>query len=135
MGDRRGARAGLMARGVLGWSGVLETRRMLRNKSPSLSEPVLASVAELDDHRVSDVCIGLPDGPGGRFRVLRRMRATLRDAVLVAGQTASLLAGASQETLLDPQRRPSAVRISGSAESSCVYLDYDVGAVGEGRPR
>ncbi len=105
-----------------------------RSYPSAFGEPVLATEADLDNDRVSDVCIGLPDGPGGRFRVLHRVRAPLREAVRLAGRTAGILAGASSETVLDPQCRPSAIRICDSTEGFRVWLDYDVGVV-EGRPR
>lgn len=104
---------------------------MLRTKS----EPSLASVNDLDDVEISDICLGLSDGPGGRFRVLQRMRATPREAVRLASRTASELAGASSETVLDPHKRPSAIRISDGPEGSWIWLDYDVGVVEAGRSR
>lgn len=105
-------------------------------KSPHPSEHVLASDRDLDDQQVTDVAIGLTDGPGGRFRALQRLRTTVRDAVTMAGRTAQVLAGASQETLLDPQCRPSAIRIAdGGEEGARILLDYDVGVVVERRPR
>lgn len=89
-------------------------------------EPVLASDRDLDDQQVTDVAIGLLDGPGGRFRALQRLRTTMREAATMAGRTAKVLAGASQETLLDPHCRPSAIRIAGGDDGAVVLLDYDV---------
>ena len=45
-------------------------------------EPVLASDRDLDDQQVTDVAIGLLDGPGGRFRALQRLRTTMREVHL-----------------------------------------------------
>lgn len=108
---------------------------MLRTKFHRDGDPVLASVSDLDGVRVADISIGLPDGPGGRFRVLQRMRGTPREGVKLASRTACVLAGASSETVLDPQNQPAAIRISDGPEGACIWLDYDVGVVDEGRPR
>ena len=108
---------------------------MANSRHFSPVEPPLASFSDLDDNRVADICIGLQDGPGGRFRVLQRMRATRREAVRQAGRTACHLAEAARETVLDPQQRPSAIRISDGPEGSWIWLDYDVGILTSGRPR
>jgi hypothetical protein len=100
-----------------------------------VTDAVLTSLSELDDHRVSDIWIGLPDGPGGRFRVLNRLRSTPREAVRLAGQTACSLAEQSSETVLNPQKSSSAIRISDGPEGSYIWLDYDVGTIEEGRTR
>ena len=98
------------------------------------AEPVLATDRDLDDQQVTDVAIGLTDGPGGRFRALQRLRTTVRNAVVMAGRTAQVLAGASQETLLDPHCRPSAIRIADDGEEGArILLDYDVGGRGDSR--
>ncbi|MCS6912264.1 MAG: hypothetical protein RMK29_16430 [Myxococcales bacterium] len=95
----------------------------------------LASLTDLDDDRVADICIGVTQGPGRRFRLLQRMRATRREAVRLAGRTASHLAEATSERVLDPQQRPSAIRVSEDPATPWIWLDYDVGVMGEGRPR
>lgn len=106
---------------------------MLRSRYTG-SEPILTSLSELDDVEVVDVSLGVVAGPGERFRVLERMRGTLREGVRRAGVVASALATTTREAVLDPQRRPSAVRVSQS--NGCILLDYDVGVVEEGgRPR
>lgn len=111
---------------------------MANSRHPSSLAPVetpLLSLSDLDDDHVEDICIGLADGPGGRFRVLQRMKATRREAVRLAGRTACHLAEAARETVLDPQQRPSAIRASDGPEGPCIWLDYDVGTVASGRPR
>ncbi len=82
--------------------------------------------AELDDATVTEVAIGLADGPGGRFRALGRMRATVREAVSEAGRTARRVARESQGRLLDPAARPAAIRISRRPDGATLLLDYDV---------
>jgi hypothetical protein len=37
--------------------------------------------------------------------------------------------------VLDPQQRPSAIRISDGPEGSYIWLDFDVGVLGSGRPK
>jgi hypothetical protein len=108
---------------------------MAKSRNESQVEPPLLSLADLDDAHVEDICIGLADGPGGRFRVLQRMRTTRREAVRLAGRTASHLAEAARETVLDPQQRPSAIRVSDGPDGDCIWLEYDIGTLASGRPK
>lgn len=80
----------------------------------------------LDDGTVTEVTIGLEDGPGGRFRPLQRMRTTVRGAIRRASRTAQVIAGECEERLLDPTARPAAIRVSEHGEGATILLDYDV---------
>ena len=81
---------------------------------------------DLDDATVAEVTLGLADGPGGRFRPLQRMRTTMRGALNRAGRAAVLIAGESEERLLDPTARPAAIRVAEHGEGATILLDYDV---------
>lgn len=89
--------------------------------------------SELDGETVTEVAIGLADGPLGRFRALQRLRTTLRDAVGKAGQAARVIAEEGEERLMDPSARPSSIRVAEHPAGVTVLLDYEVKSRG-GRP-
>lgn len=82
--------------------------------------------AELDDAHLTEVTIGLPDGPGGRFRALGKVRTTLRGGLGWANRAARRLAEDAEARLLDPAAQPAAIRVSRGLSGSTVLLDYDV---------
>lgn len=85
----------------------------------------------LEDPQVTEVAIGLEDGPGGRFRTLQRTHATVRQAVHLAGRAAQALAAAEgRGSLLDD--RPASIRVSDRPGGACLMLEFDV--VGPRRP-
>lgn len=86
---------------------------------------------DIDDGEVADVSIGLPGSAGCLVRVLQRLRATLREAIRSASEQAERLARDADEVILTPGRRPSAIHVVDGEAGWTLWLDYDLGPLGQ----
>lgn len=95
----------------------------------------LDDVASFDDGQVLDVSIGLPGSGSCVARVLQRLRVTLPEAVRRAGELADHVARDTAEVIVSRGRRPSAIHLEDGTDGCAVWLDYDLGPLGQTHPR
>jgi hypothetical protein len=119
----------------------VKARAAASASSPRASErsPTLLQLrdfpATVDDRIEMDVCLGLPGSGGLMQRVLSRQLTTLRAAIQYTCELAEQLARVQHETVVSPSHQPSAIHWVDDAVGCTLWLDYDLGPLGQERPR